>query len=862
MSKSVFRGVQKSHEAINSANIRDTRPLRYKIKDFLLGSRSGPVFMVVLAVLMVFIPALFDLFFVMSLFVFCYIVWDLPVLPFKLPMNDRYADRNNPKPGSAKEPGKSEGIYYFGNERNTDKELWFSNSDMRTHALILGTTGSGKTEALISIASNALMQGSGFIYVDGKGDNALYAKIYSMAKAMGREDDLLVVNYMTGAKDVALETGSKTKLSNTLNPFALGSSDMLAQLVVSMMSSNNQSGGSDGDMWKGRAISFVEALMRLLVYMRDKGYLLLDAGLIRRYFILDVLEDLLEKKLAVDQNGNQIQVQDNFPVAATDPMYNYLATLPGYQRKNVGKQSEKTYEQHGYITMQLTRIFGSLADVYGHIMKTNLAEVDFKDVVLNRRILVVLLPALEKAPDELANLGKLIIASLKAMLAAGLGSQIEGRYEDVIESKPSNSNTPFLCVLDEYGYYAVQGFAVVPAQARSLGFSVVFAGQDIPAFQKASKEEAASIFANTNIKVCMKLEDPTETWDFFNKGAGEAYVSVAREYNLGTDGGAFNYRDSKVAAYEKRARIDLMDLKDQGVGESHIFFRSSIIRAKMYYAAPARVSHIRVNQFLKVLPLSYESLESIKSILRFNVTNEYKRVETPEYSDKLVQILDMFSEYKGEESVAWAEKQQRLLEIMRDEHLKREAETDFEFDDSYLELEDKEKLDMSESSENKSEEDLMAELEAMLAEFDKDMNLDEDEEVQEARALAKIESEEKAIEKNLNDPFNQSESSDPKEGEETEFLFKHIALPERMKKPFYDAGVGNVHEAPMSMHLLTELTYKYGIRAGHRVQMAKEAQNKIVESLRNATKLKYYAPLDQKMFESLVEKNVKGFGVK
>ena len=61
--------------------------------------------------------------------------------------------------------------------------------------------------------------------------------------------------------------------------------------------------------------------------------------------------------------------------------------------------------------MQLTRVFTSLADTYGHILRTNLAEVDLHDVVLNRRILVVLLPALEKSPAELANLGKIIIAN-------------------------------------------------------------------------------------------------------------------------------------------------------------------------------------------------------------------------------------------------------------------------------------------------------------------------------------------------------------------------------------------------------------------------------------------------------------------
>ena len=206
--------------------------------------------------------------------------------------------------------------------------------------------------------------------------------------------------------------------------------------------------------------------------------------------------------------------------------------MPGYNKEKKGKQVSQVLEQHGFITMQLTRVFTSLADTYGHIIRTNLAEVDFKDVVLNRRILVVLLPALEKSPDELSNLGKVIIASLKAMMAAGLGDAVEGDYRDLIQRKPTNAPTPYMCILDEYGYYAVKGFAVVPAQARSLGFSVVFAGQDLPAFQKASKEEAASIGANTNIKICMKLEDPTETWDFFMKSAGESYVTHVDSFQV------------------------------------------------------------------------------------------------------------------------------------------------------------------------------------------------------------------------------------------------------------------------------------------------------------------------------------------
>ena len=657
--KKSFRGLTKAQESKPSYSVRDTRPLLMRINDFILDRLWGPILIVIIAVAMMFpiVSIVADLLFIIVLVLFWYAYWDMPFLPFKLPLGTRFKDKHNPKPGST-DPGDASGLYFFGNEFNTDHQLWFNNSDMRTHCLIFGSTGSGKTEALISISYNALAQGSGFIYVDGKGDNSLYAKVFSMTRSLGREDDLLVVNYMTGAADII--GPQKKAISNTLNPFAVGSSSMLAQLVTSMMGSSN-SASPDADMWKNRAISFVEALMRVLVYLRDEDYILLDASLIRKYFVLDVLENLLDGS-AIDQYDNTVKIPP-LPHSVTDPMYNYLATLPGYQRKNKGKQSDKTFEQHGYITMQLTRIFGSLADVYSHIMRTNLAEVDFNDVVLNRRILVVLLPALEKSPDELANLGRLIIASLKAMLATGLGSHIQGDYSDVIESKPTNAETPYLCVLDEYGYYAVEGFAVVPAQARSLGFSVVFAGQDLPAFQKASKEEAASIGANTNIKICMKLEDPTETWEFFQKSAGEAFVSVAKSFNMGGDGGALGYRDTKEATIEKRGRIDLMDLKDQREGEMHVFFKAQIVRAKVFYANPPKTKELRLNQFLKVEPPADQAIRSLTTLYGKGLKpTESISYEDIKLSETLNTIASTSEEYKGLKSAGLTQKCIQLLQ--------------------------------------------------------------------------------------------------------------------------------------------------------------------------------------------------------
>lgn len=642
-----MRGIRSDQEQRGSALIRDTRPLGQRVDAFFKEPNRVALLCVTLGLVALVFPAGADVLAYAILGSFAYAMTRHDTLPFRMPMRSRVRDYNDPLPGSSK-PRRARGIYFIGNELGTNKELWFTNDDMRTHCLIFGSTGSGKTVALISIAYNALIQSSGFIYVDGKGDNSLFAAIFSMTRFMGREDDLLLINFMTGARDII--GPQERRLSNTLNPFSTGSSGMLANLVTGMMDSSSSSG--DGDMWKGRAIAFVEALLKVLVAMRDAGYILLDANTIRNYFPLDRIEAMVEDKVFIRDGQFSISME-HLPDVVLEPIKNYLYTLPGYNKERKGKQVSQVFEQHGYITMQLTRVFTSLADTYGHIMRTKLAEVDLKDVVLNRRLLVVLLPALEKSPDELANLGKVIIASLKSMMAAGLGDSVEGSYHQVVLTKPTNAETPFLCILDEYGYYAVKGFAVVPAQARSLGFSVVFAGQDLPAFQKASKEEAASIGANTNIKICMKLEDPEATWEFFMKSAGETYVTSVDSFSSEAGGLTSSYMDSKSAKTEKRARIDLLDLKDQREGEAHILFKSTIVRAKLFYANPEPCKQLRLNQLLKVdLPKDQDLYTLVKGIEDFEIfAQNIPRLTAPSDPD-LDALFKLWAAGKEHSSVA------------------------------------------------------------------------------------------------------------------------------------------------------------------------------------------------------------------
>ncbi len=124
---------------------------------------------------------------------------------------------------------------------------------------------------------------------------------------------------------------------------------------------------------------------------------------------------------------------------------------------------------------------------------------------------MILLPALEKAPEELSNLGKVIISSLKAMMSSGLGSEVEGTYGELITRKPTNAETPFMCVMDEYGYLC-RGKVLRLYRPDSAFFRFLCILPDkiyLPS-KKHRRKKAASIGANTNIKICMKLKDPVE----------------------------------------------------------------------------------------------------------------------------------------------------------------------------------------------------------------------------------------------------------------------------------------------------------------------------------------------------------------
>ncbi len=576
------------------AHMRDVRPLYVRLGAWL--SKPGHAFATFLMMIMpfYFMPEsrqFTDVIMLSSILYFWWLKKRKRVLPFKLPADSKYIDHNSMGGGRS---GKPEGILYLGNTRggtNTREEIWFTNSDARTHLLYLGTTGAGKTEGLKSIVTNAMTWGSGFVYIDGKADTDLWSSLSSLVRRFGRDDDLFVLNYMTGNSDAKAP-------SNTMNPFSSGSASYLTNMLVSLMP---QAEG-DNAMWKERAVSLISSLMPALTWKRDNQDTPLSVSTIRNYLELN--------------NVIKLSRDEALPNHMRESIQGYLNTLPGYvdgafddngKEKPMGPDqpmvdTTTVRQQHGYLTMQFTRSLQSLGDDYGYIFDTQSADIDMVDIVLNRRIVIALIPALEKSSDETANLGKIIAATLKGMMGSTLGATVEGESATVIENKPSVSATPFMTIFDEVGYYVSDGMAVMAAQARSLGFSLVFSAQDLPALQKRVKEESRSITGNCNIKIFGKLSDPTDTKDYFERQAGKMLAMATTGFQLQGGVSTGSYYDNLGANLQAYDRADYGDLKKLREGEAVLIFEGTVIDVQIFYSNPGHAKAMRVGRFLSLPP--------------------------------------------------------------------------------------------------------------------------------------------------------------------------------------------------------------------------------------------------------------------
>ena len=562
--------------------LRDIRPLEKILIDALATGNVQTVAIFTSGFCTVLFPTFATPFFLFGLAMFaarCRSV-KLERLPFRMPLGMTGEDKGDPLPGR-RGYAKPEGIFFLGNQASDKQELWLKAKDILTHSLLFGTTGSGKTETLVSMSYNALATGSGLFYIDPKASPKLSEQIWQMARFLGRDDDFRVLNYGTSGK-----TKDKTphRLSNTNNPFTVGSAEGLTQLLTSLISVSEGS----NSIFSDNAQTLISGVMYALVDLRDKGEFTLSPRLIRNYLGLAKCVELAQHpKLSPDARESVQGALRNFGWVAGKPLEEQPKNFP---------------EQYGYAQAYFGLPLARFTDTYSHIYDVQDGEVDFADAIMQRRILVVLLPSLEKSPAELSGLGKISLSALRNACAVGLGSKIEGDAADVLESLPTEAVGigPYLCIVDEYAAIVTPGFEVVLTQGRGLGIAAIVASQDYAGILEADKKGAQQMVANTSIKVFMKMQDAEKTWDLIKGLSGQSTVLRAGGYKVDSEVSSF-YRDNLTTSIEQEDRVVLRDLQEQIEGEAHFLFGGQVVRGDTFFAnPPLKNAQLRVPQLLQL----------------------------------------------------------------------------------------------------------------------------------------------------------------------------------------------------------------------------------------------------------------------
>ena len=370
----------------------------------------------------------------------------------------------------------STGSILLGGTVLSGRPIAMDEDSVSRHTLVLGTTGSGKTELLLSMSESAIISGGGILFIDGKGDHATRAHLHSMAVRYGREEDSMSINFGRGG-------------SCSWNPLA----ELTAEDASTFFIASLAAVGVDGAMWQERASSLMRTACMLAWDYAAASAAPPTPALIESFMKLNCLTEALSNP-CVSKNS-------------LHSLHAYFDTLPGYQASKGALQAQTTMDQHGYLSMQWTAIMGLLCNTYINVFREP-SDVSIRDVMRNRRILYVGLPTMARSAADIRLLGSLVFSALRNAMLDLLPAKSEGEWNEVAAGGVPRGLPPMLCIMDEVGHYLCSGMGVMAAQARSMGVGLVFASQDISSMEEAGRYETALIKSNAGTRIIMRQTNP------------------------------------------------------------------------------------------------------------------------------------------------------------------------------------------------------------------------------------------------------------------------------------------------------------------------------------------------------------------
>ena len=211
--------------------------------------------------------------------------------------------------------------------------------------------------------------------------------------------------------------------------------------------------------------------------------------------------------------------------------------------RSISKRATNRRSSTGSRNSNFTATFTQLAVSLGHIFRVDCGDIDMRDIVLNRRILVVNLPALENSDATLAALGKLVVASLRGMMAQLLGVSLDGDYEGekaghgfLRLSRSCSTNWPIMPRAVSIACSRKGAASTSPSYSASRSYRVFGA--------TTWRKDLRRCSATPTSRSRCASRNPGARAERLDKAAGQTYATQVMSYQGDTDGA---YREARHA---------------------------------------------------------------------------------------------------------------------------------------------------------------------------------------------------------------------------------------------------------------------------------------------------------------------------
>lgn len=354
--------------------------------------------------------------------------------------------------------------YFLGYTSDKAQEVWIDQDEMMRHFLIAGMTGVGKTVASNLLMIQQMAKGGGLLWVDGKLDPQNMTLFFQMAKWLGRESDVRIIN------------PANPTLSNTYNFVLDGSADEVASRILTTFGASTSSAGAD--YYKQAANQGLICILAVLKWL-DLSYNCMDLAI------------LLSHSKALENLQSRVQAQGHLGPEASAFLL-FLETCRNTTRG--GQQNEfdskKLRDLFGGVAGRLF-VFGSAT--CGEITGSYTPDINLYESICSNELIYCALPSMGQHVSA-QNFGKMLTGDLRSAIAKVQALPLQDR-----------PNPPFMVWLDEVASYASAAALGAPfQQARSARLSIGVGFQEHASMQELGSAFLGTIMGNTYSKLFFK----------------------------------------------------------------------------------------------------------------------------------------------------------------------------------------------------------------------------------------------------------------------------------------------------------------------------------------------------------------------